>query len=169
MARSTPEENWIWSIITTTCSNVTEVAQLGTLSWRYGQWRQSYGQPATDNGVRDGIDKIDWSLSRPHGQYPPSASCTVQIGAASARNLPCNHQHARQLRFLCGHSGHNNALKSNLHKSSDIDAYSLCHSSRWWPSTAGLPAPTARRDRGWFRDGSHAFRITNSISYRAYT
>ena len=49
MARSPPEKNyhWLWGKLSTTFSNVTDVAQWATPSY-------SQPQPATDNGVRDG-------------------------------------------------------------------------------------------------------------------
>ena len=47
----------MWGQLSATCSNVTEVAQLGSPSC-------SRPQPATDNGVRDG--RSNWLVVTPH-------------------------------------------------------------------------------------------------------
>ena len=78
MARSPQEKNLLPQIggaLSTTFSNSTEVAQWVTP-------RCSLPQPPTDDGVRNG--RFNWLAGYPYPHGPLNASCTVQIGAASA-------------------------------------------------------------------------------------
>ena len=97
----------MWSQLSTTCSNYTEVAQWGTPSC-------SRPQPAMDNGARD-CRPIDWSRPPPSWSVPPelhvlhgaNAAClqiarlVVPIGTRTRL-----HGYARPTHCLCGHSGY---------------------------------------------------------------
>ena len=72
-----------WGQISTTCSNATEVAQWGAPSF-------SRPQPVTDSASKI-AEPIDWLFPPTlYSAVPPSATCTVQICAASAENRALN-------------------------------------------------------------------------------
>ena len=78
----------MWGQLSTTCSNVLiEAAQLGTPSF-------SQPQPATDNGVRETVDRIDWSYPPPSWAVPPAHSinhCNLSVTRTCNRSMRGNH------------------------------------------------------------------------------
>ena len=119
----------LWGQLSTTCSNVTEVAQWAAPSC-------SWPQPATDNGVRDvRSDFLAVTLHLSQGStlsVPLTHSTYKSMQPLFCRDSNFCLLHVRQPPFLCGRSGYkvlNIQINTTIHSHFSLETLSNYTSS----------------------------------------